>query len=192
MRVTSKILLMAIVLWTLSLAGCKTTKEITSTESQVVETVQNDIDTKVDSSATVTKSDSVVETVSANENRVIEETIVELSQPDTSGVQYATKITTRKEVIGTQTETKTEAVSDSTAVSATVKTETDNTSKQTTTTIDTSTKVITKRNRIWRPIIVGLVLVAIPVVLKFRKPISTLFKPAFNWIKNCLKFLKSE
>lgn len=174
------------------LGSCKTTREYTETKSQVVESVQNDLTTTEDSSSTVRESAAVVETTTVQDSRVIEETVVELSEPDSSGAQFPVKITTRKEVGGRQTQKRTEAASDSTAVTETTKTTTDNGSKQTTTEVDTSSKVVTKRTPIRLPVAIVVVLLVIPVLRYFRKPISMAFKQAFNWIKNCLKLLKSE
>jgi cobalamin biosynthesis Mg chelatase CobN len=132
-----------LVLLMVLMVGCKTTKEMTETKSQVSETVKTEIKTSVDSASTVKASASILETVLQKDSLVVEETVVELSAPDSTGKQYPERITTRKAVAGKQTQKQVVAASDS-ARSVTVnKTTTDNSLAQT----DTDTKQKVKKKK---------------------------------------------
>jgi len=175
----SRFILLVISLLVISLGGCKTTREYGKTKSQVVETVENDIQSKADNSIAESTTDSVSENETAEEIRVIEETIVELSKPDTSGVQYPVKITTRTETAGKQKNRNAGKVSTSNTTTASTEITSDNSKSQVTNNTDKNTKVVTKQRRNWVPVLIVLALIGL-LALRYRKPIATAFKRAFN------------
>ena len=126
------------------MVGCKTTKEITETKSQVSEVVQNDLKQTVDSVSTFKASGSVLQTVLENDSLVYEEKVVELSAPDSTGKQYPEKVTTRKATAGRQTKKQTTSGGDTTSTAEVKKTTSDNSLAQTDT--DTKQKIKTKKD----------------------------------------------
>ena len=104
----------AILLICFLIFSCKNTKEIVKSNTEVKSSTETNI-AKVEETKSDTKTVSAVaENVTETDNSIIEETVTELSKPDSTGKQYPQKITER--VISTgkkkQTETKGNAQTD--------------------------------------------------------------------------------
>jgi len=104
-----------ILLAALFLFACKTTKVSTQIERDVQTEEKRDIVETTDSTAVVVLSDVVETQNDVQENKVITEVVKELSKPDSSGQQYATKITERTITHDKSDNTRTHNARDSTA-----------------------------------------------------------------------------
>lgn len=96
-----------ILILAVSILSCRNTKEIvkSNTESKIsakTEVLKTD-ETKVDTKAALVKSENTTE----DEYTVTEETVTELSKPDTLGKQHPEKVTKRTITSGKNKQTKT-------------------------------------------------------------------------------------
>lgn len=142
--------------------GCKTTREYTSMKTQVSESVQNNIRKATDSFDKVDVKSNRNEQSIDRDSLVFNETVVELSKPDSTGSQYPVRVTYREATQVKQTEKQSTAVRDSAAITASSEQLSDNSAVQTDTTIDEETTKKTKSTT-WFPMLIWL----IPIVMVF-------------------------
>lgn len=181
MKAAFNILVICLVL----LSGCKTTRKIETTRTQSSEVVKNNIQTKEDSSLQVHVVTNRIDSLIHLDSLSVKETVVELSKPDSSGLQYPVKVTYREASHVQQTNNKAKAIKDSTSTINKSTTRNDHTIKQAQTSTDSKVKTKTAHHR-WYWIFVVAILVAIALFILKRYGFLT---KAIGYVQRLLKFL---
>ena len=159
-----------IVLLLALLSGCKTTKQTVTTQGKVYEHLKNDIQSTSERSVVVKANDSVIETLLENDNQVIEETVIELSVPDSTGKQHPERVTTRKTVAGKQIQKQMVAEGETDTAVSVRKTEDDNSVRQT----DTSMSEQVKTKQVWRSPGFWISAITVMLLLNAQRVIASL------------------
>lgn len=99
----------------ISLIGCKTTKQTTQTYKEVQTSIDSDIETITNSTVDVAINEVVERKIEQTDSMVINEIEVVYSKPDSTGMQYPQKITSRETRIVSKDKEETNRARDSTA-----------------------------------------------------------------------------
>jgi hypothetical protein len=146
--------------------SCRNTKEIIKNNTEEKTSLEQ-VTTRIQDATADTKTvKAIEESISETDSTVIEETVVELSKPDSTGQQHPEKITTRVILTGRnkQTKTGTKEEIDNITENKVVETETKNEQQVIDSVIETKT---TKKFPLWK-IIPLVVLVAGAAFLLFK------------------------
>lgn len=151
------------------LFSCRSTREITKTETVVKTETETETIAATEVKTETATTASVAVTVTETGNTITEETIVELSKPDSTGRQHAEKVITRKTtsgktkqtgVIGQHNEGKSEVASSVVKEDSSAKTEEQTSMK---------TKRVVKQLIPWKVIAILTVIVGFAfLIIKFR------------------------
>lgn len=162
MKTLIKILLVSLVI----LSGCKTTRKVESTKTQSAEVLKNNIQSTADSSASIHVVTNRVDSLMHIDSLSIKETVVELSKPDSSGLQYPVKVTYREASHIKQTKSKAKATKDSTSTVNKSSSNNDHTVKQSQSSNDSKVKTKTVHHRWYWLVIMAIVGAAAFFILK--------------------------
>ncbi len=154
--------------------GCKTTKEFTSSKTQVSELLKNDIRSSKGSTSDIDVKRVNTDLLKESDSLVYSETIVELSKPDSTGSQHPTRVIHREASQVKKTENQSTASADSIAATASSEQLNDNTTKQTNTDTEEESAKKTKSTPLF-PLWVWLI--PIGAALFFLKRFG-----AFTWL----------
>lgn len=158
--------------------SCKNTKQIVKSETEIKTSVEQQATKTEDAKTDIKIGKTIDESIVENDSTVIEETILKLSKPDSTGQQYPESITTRVITSGKNKNTKTETKEDAVKVSENKIVETENIKEDQVIVNETDTKTV-KKQQSWKIIaLIVLALVAIGfIVYKVkREAITNVFK----------------
>ncbi len=157
--------------------GCKTTKQTALVHTSRSEFVKNNLKTKLNDSASVITSLNVSELISRIDSLVVEETIIEYSEPDSTGKQYPERVTTRKATSGKQINRQISTSRDSSYSASRSEVKSDN--METEVNIDENSEIKTKTgSRKWPYL--GFIL--LPGVFYLLKRYG-----AFSWLRGVIR-----
>lgn len=170
----------AILLICFLIFSCKT-KEIIKSNTEVKSSTETNV-SKVEETKLDTKSVSAIaQNVTETDNTVIQETVTELSKPDTLGKQYPEKVTQRTITSGKNKQTKTNGNAQTEQKIDNKVTEAGSKTEDKVLNNETDIKVV-KKNQSWKMIaliVLGLAIIGFIV-----------YKLKWNWIKKVITKLK--
>ena len=162
----------------LLLFSCKNTRQITKSETEVKTSTELQSTKTEDAKSDIKTGKTIDESIVENDSTVIEETIVKLSIPDSTGQQHTESITTRVITSGKNKKTKTKTKEEVVKVTENKIVETETKKEDQVVNNEVYTKTV-KKQQSWKTIsLIILALIAVGfIVYKFKgEAIKNVFK----------------